>query len=334
MIIVRFALLVIGPRDTMKLCRIDNSLRYLLLLLSFIAAALCGCSTLQRTQMPPRPEIVPAGHELVDVPFYPQTAYQCGPSTLAMALTYRGLSITPEELKSQVYTPSRKGSLQVDMVGATRRHGKIAYEITGPDAIFPEIAAGHPVIILQNLGFSWLPVWHYAIVIGYNFTEKNVVLRSGVTQRKVMSYDTFKKSWAYSNYWGLMVLEPTHIPVAAEENKYLTAVLGLEKSRQFQAAVTGYQTALSRWPESLPALMGLGNSYYALEDLSEAESAYREATERYPFAAPAYNNLAQVLLEQGRKREALAAAQKAVSLGGPLVSVSKKTLQEIRSKIH
>ena len=315
----------------MKLCRIDNSLRCLSLLLGFIFAALCGCSALQRTQMPPRPAIVPGGYELVGVPFYPQTAYQCGPSSLAMALTYQGLSITPEELKSQVFTPALKGSLQMDMVGATRRHGKIAYEITGPEAIFPEIAAGHPVIILQNLGFSWRPVWHYAIVIGYNFTEKNVILRSGVTQRKVMSYYTFEKTWVHSNYWGLLVLEPTQIPVAAEETKYLTAVLGLEKSRQFQAAVSGYQTALTRWPGSLPALMGLGNSYYALADLPGAENAFREATEQYPLVASAYNNLAQVLIEQGRKREALAAAQKAVSLGGPMVSVSKKTLQEIQS---
>jgi hypothetical protein len=317
----------------MKTGRIDKSLRYLSLLSSFILAALCGCSALQRTQMPPRPEILPAGYELVGVPFYPQTDYQCGPATLAMALAYHGPSLTPEELQSQVYTPSLKGSLQMDMVGATRRHGKIAYEITGPDVIFPEIAAGHPVIILQNLGFSWMPVWHYAIVIGYNFIEKNVILRSGVTQRKVMSYDTFEKSWAYSNYWGLMVLEPTRIPAVADETKYLTAVLGLEKSRQFKAAISGYQTALIHWPGSLPALMGLGNSYYALEDLTGAENAFRGAIERYPLVAPAYNNLAQVLLEQGRKQEALAAAQKAVSLGGPLVSVSKKTLQEIRSKI-
>ena len=121
--------------------------------------------------------------------------------------------------------------------------------------------------------------------------------------------------------------------VLDEENKYLAAVLGLEKSRQFQAAVTGYQTALTRWPRSLTALMGMGNSYYALGDLSGAESAFREATERHPLAAPAYNNLAHVLIEQGRKPEALAAAQKAAALGGPLSPVSKKTLEEIRSKM-
>ena len=87
----------------MKPCRTDKSLRCLSLLLGFIVAALCGCSALQRTQMPLRPEMVPAGYELISVPFYPQTDYQCGPATLAMALTYHGLSITPEELQSQVY---------------------------------------------------------------------------------------------------------------------------------------------------------------------------------------------------------------------------------------
>ena len=317
----------------MKLRRIDKPVCYLWFLLSFIVTAHCGCSAWQRVQMPLRPEFVPASTELADVPFYPQTAYQCGPSTLAMVLTYRGLSINPEELQSQVYTPALKGSLQMDMVGATRRNGKIAYKFNGPEALFPEIAAGYPCIILQNLGFSWLPVWHYAVVIGYNFTEKNVILRSGVTQRKVMSYQAFEKSWAHSKYWGLLVLEPTQLPVAAEENKYLTAVLGLEQLGHFQGAVAGYQTALTRWPESLTALMGLGNCYYAMKELTEAESAFREATARYPQAAPAYNNLAQVLLDQGRKQEALAAAQKAVSLGGPLISVSKKTLQEIQSMV-
>jgi tetratricopeptide (TPR) repeat protein len=147
----------------------------------------------------------------------------------------------------------------------------------------------------------------------------------------VMPYHLFEKTWSRSNYWGLMVLEPDQLPVLAMENKYLAAVLGLEKSRHFRDAVTGYQTVLTRWPQSLTAQMGLGNSYYFLGDLKGAENAFREATRVHPQAAPAFNNLAQVLLEQGRKQEALAAAQTAVALGGPLKSESEKTLQEIRS---
>jgi tetratricopeptide (TPR) repeat protein len=317
----------------MVACRIIKPGALLFLTFCCILSLLLGCSGLQRTPMPQLPPNVPASVELDRVPFYPQDAYQCGPATLAMALTWSGLPVTPDELKDQVYTPSRKGSLQIAMVSATRRNGKIAYEIGDSESIFPEIAAGQPVIILQNLGLSWLPVWHYAVVIGYDVPEQEVILRSGTTRRKVMPYHLFEKTWARSDYWGLMVLQPDQLPALATENKYLAAVLGLEKSRHFRDAVTGYQTALTRWPQSLTAHMGLGNSYYFLGDLKGAENAFREATRMHPHAAPAFNNLAQVLLEQGRKQEALAAAQTAVALGGPLKIESEKTLQEIRSRM-
>jgi tetratricopeptide (TPR) repeat protein len=298
-----------------------------------LLSLLFGCAAFQRAPMPILPENVPTAFELDDVPFYPQEKYQCGPATLAMALTWSGLPTAPDALKDQVYTPSRKGSLQLAMVSATRRHGKIAYEINDPDTLFPEIAAGHPVIVLQNLGLSWIPVWHYAVAIGYDTDAEDVILRSGTTKRKVMSYYLFDKTWARSKYWGLLVLEPDQLPEKANEIKYLTAVLGLEKARQFQAAVTGYQTALIRWPESLNARMGLGNSFYAMGNFKDAEQAFRGATELYPQSAAAYNNLAYALLEQGRKQEALAAAQYAVKLGGPMKDEFEKTLQEIRSRV-
>jgi hypothetical protein len=298
-----------------------------------ILLLLFGCSSMQRTPMPQLPENVPDRVELETVPFYAQDAYQCGPATLAMALTWSGLTVTPEELKDQVYTPSRKGSLQLDMVSAARRHGKISYQFNDPAALFPEIAAAHPVIILQNLGLSWLPVWHYAVVIGYDGAQQDVILRSGTTKRKVMSYHVFEKTWARSNYWGLMVLEPNQIPVTAKETGYLVAVVGLEKANQYQAALTGYQTALTRWPNSLNALMGLGYTHYRLGDFKSAERAFREATEIHPQSAPAFNNLAHVLMEQGRMQEALATAKQALALGGPLKSESENTLQEIRSRM-
>lgn len=294
-------------------------------------ALLCGCSVFQRVHVPPLPGNLPEVYELKNVAFYPQTAYQCGPATLAMALAWSGLKISPAELKNHVYTPERKGSLQMDMIGATRRHAKIAYEIKGPDSLFPELIAGQPVIVLQNLGLTWLPVWHYALVIGYDLTRGMVILNSGVSERKVMPYDTFAKTWARSDYWGLLVLEPQKMPVLATQKKYLSAVFGLEKSQRFQAAVEGYQSALTRWPQSLAALMGLGNSYYALGDLDAAENAFSRAVCNHPRAGEAYNNLAQVLFEQGRKQEALDAVQKAIALGGPMRARFEATLLEIQS---
>ena len=299
--------------------------------LGITATMIFGCSVFQQNRTSSFPENVPVAYELENVPFYAQDAYQCGPASLAMVLAWSGLAVTPDELKPQVYTPARKGSLQIAMVGATRRHGKIAYEIKGPRSIFPEIASGRPVIVLQNLGLSWWPIWHYAVVIGYSFPEETIILHSGVTERKKMSYFTFEKTWARGDFWGLLVLEPTQIPISATENKYLAAVLGLEKSRQFRAAVEGYQTALSRWPQSLTALMGIGNSLYAMGNLQAAEDAFRNAAEVHPRAGAAFNNLAQVLMEQGRNREALEAAQRAVDLGGPMRAVYESTLKEIQS---
>ena len=312
--------------------RIQHHLSCLSLSWWIIAALLFGCAGFQKSESPVLPPNLPPIMELEAVPFYPQSRYQCGPSSLAMALTYSGLPITPEALQGQVYTPSRKGSLQMAMIGATRRQGRIAYPILGLNSIWPEIAAGHPVIVLQNLGLSWIPVWHYAVAIGYDFIDNTVILRSGTSERKVMSFFTFGKTWARSEYWGLIVLKPNQFPAIIRETDYLTAVFGLEKSRQYQAATEGYQTALTRWPRSLTAFMGLGNSLYALGDLPGAENAFRRAVVNHPRAANAHNNLAQVLLEQGRKREALEAAQRAVAIGGPMAEVYESTLREIKSK--
>ena len=311
-----------------------NLLRYfyVLVLILIVGGLTVGCGSIQRTEHITLPAGLPTAVELKAVPFYPQSEYQCGPSSLAMALTYSELPITPEAIQGQVYTPSRKGSLQMDMVGATRRKGRVAYPINGLDSIWPELAVGHPVIVLQNLGLSWIPVWHYALVIGYDFAEDEIILRSGITERKTMSFHTFEKTWARGDYWGIIVLKPTQLPAVAKEHEYLAAVFGLEKARQFQAAVRGYQTALGQWPDSLVGYMGLGNSHYALGDLHRAEASFRMATVNHPQAAGAYNNLAQVLLELGRMQEALEAARKAVAIGGPMSDVYESTLKEILSK--
>jgi hypothetical protein len=269
--------------------------------------------------------------EIEGVPFYPQKAYQCGPAAMAMALSWSGLPVRPEDLVDEVYTPARKGSLQPDMVTAARRHGRIAYEISGMRALLAEVAAGHPVIVLENLGLSWYPVWHYAVVIGYDTGSETVFMHSGTTADRSLSAGVFYNIWKRSNFWGLLVLRPTQLPATAEETKFVAAVYGLEKAQQWQAAVAGYRTALSRWPQSLAAAMGLGNSFYALGDRASAEAAFRDAARCHPDSGAAFNNLAQVLFEQGALDAALDAARTAVALGGPLKSTFQQTLQEIQS---
>ncbi len=306
--------------------------RYVLIFVIIIGLSVFnGCASVSTKKWYQDAGGIPLKHELNAVPFYPQKAYQCGPASLAMALVWSGIQIDPDALTPQVYTPSRKGSLQPAMIAAARRHGRVAYIIAGANALLSEIAAGHPVIVLQNLGLSWYPLWHYAIVIGYDLNAGVVILHSGITNQKITALRTFESTWARGEYWGLVVLPPDRLPATAAENSYVKAVVGLERARQWQAAADGYKTALAQWPESFSAHIGLSNSLYAQGDLITAEKVLRKTTNLFPNKGAAFNNLAQVLWEQGKKQEAKQAARHAVMLGGPLVEQYRKTLDEIQA---
>ena len=295
------------------------------------ALVLSGCAGLQRGDWPQGLAGIPAQCEIASVPFFPQDEYQCGPAALAMVLAWSGLAVEPADLTEKVYTASLKGSLQPAMIAGARRSGRLAYVISGTESLIREIAAGHPVIVLQNLGLSWIPVWHYAVAVGYDTPRDDVMLHSGLNARQRLSMPVFQNTWARAEDWGLLVLNPGALPATAVEGKFVEAVIGLEKAKQPAAAVDAYRAALSRWPHNLAAMMGLGNSYYALGDLNNSEAAFRQATAAHPREGAAFNNLAHALLAQGRREDALAAAQKAVALGGPHKSLFMKTIEEIES---
>ena len=265
---------------------------------------------------------------LTEVPFYKQDAYQCGPAALAMVLTWTGLGVSPDDLTAAVYTPTLQGSLQPSLISAARQYGRVAYPIQGALELFTEINAGHPVIILQNLGLSWYPKYHYAVVIGYENGGRTIILHSGKNPAERISGKVFQNTWARADYWGLLVLPTNELPAMAIEEKYLNAVAGLERARQFEAAISAYKTALTRWPESLSAWMGLGNSFYAQGELSSAAGAYNQAMQLHPANGMPLNNLAQVLWEQGKKEEALQKIRHAIELDGPYKSVFEKTLHD------
>jgi len=54
-------------------------------------------------------------------------------------------------------------------------------------------------LILQNLSISWIPVRHYAVVVGFDAKQEQAILHSGTTFRKVMPFGVFGETWARSN---------------------------------------------------------------------------------------------------------------------------------------
>jgi hypothetical protein len=292
---------------------------------------LFGCSFLSTGSML-HPPGGPAKAMVANVPFFAQEELQCGPAALAMALNWSGISVQPSDLTPEVFTPDLKGSLQSSLIGATRRHGRVSYSITGSEALLAEVSAGHPVIVLVNLGLSWYPIWHYAVAIGFDLEREEIILHSGLTANEHLSARVFLNIWQRSEYWGLLVLPPDRLPATVGEGDWLEALAGLERTGQWQGATVGYSAALKRWPMSFAAWMGLGNSRYSLHDLAGSAEAFHRATLLQPENGIPFNNLAQVLNNQGKRKEALAAAQRAVDLGGPLLDHFRQTLEEIKNK--
>lgn len=254
--------------------------------------------------------------ELEQTPFFPQEDFQCGPAALATVLQTSGVSdADPDVLAGQIYLPERRGSLQMELLGATRRADRVPY-VMAPnfEALLQELHADNPVLVLQNLGLPRWPVWHYAVVIGVNPEQDEVILRSGTTEREVMTMRRFERTWQMANYWGIVVTQLGEIPASADPLRYFEAVAPLEQQQRFEAASLAYQAATERWPDEATPLIGLGNIAYQQQRFADAELYYYQASELAPTYAPVFYNLAWALLRQGKHESAHQAAQHAQEL--------------------
>jgi len=276
---------------------------------------LIGCAGKQTQSLLENPKNLSLKAQVAQVPFFAQSENQCGPASLAMMLNWAMIPVAAEQLTPKLFIPDRQGSLQIEMMAVPRQFGVLAYPLAPQLAdLLQEVSAGHPVLVFQNLALTWYPKWHYAVVIGYDLQNETITLHSGLEAEHRISLSTFEHTWARSGYWAMLVLPPGKLPASAKELHLMQAVAILENAGQPQAAIMTYEAALNRWPESLAAQMGIGNSYYALRQIDKAEQAFYQATVEHPDAAAAFNNLAQVYLEQHRLDEARDAIQQALRL--------------------
>jgi tetratricopeptide (TPR) repeat protein len=275
--------------------------------------------------------------ELVDTPFHPQTSHQCGPSTLATMLGASKVRVTPEELEPQVYLPGRKGSLQVEMMAASRRYGRLSYRIQ-PElaAIVAELNAGRPVLVLHNYGLPSWPRWHYAVVIGYDAGKDQLLLRSGLERRDVWSSRNFMRAWDNADRWAMVVLQPGELPMAPEKVRYLEAAAAFEKVAAPPDAWRAFDAATSAWPDEPVAWIGRGTAGFRQGDYSAAAADYSSALLLEPDNAGARNNLAMAQLKRGCPHAALRSLDMidGASLGGALDEAVADTRRLVESVLE
>lgn len=299
----------------------------------FFLLALQGCSLvpLQSDKiLEEQPPEFSQRQEIISVPFNPQRDYQCGPAALATVFQWLGLNISADELVKDVYIPERKGSLQIEIKATARRHNLIPYEIDrNIKSLLREVKAGNPVLVLQNLGFSWQPFWHYAVVVGYDINKDQVILRSGEIKQYINSFSVFEHTWQRSQYWGLVILPKDKLPATSNAFSYLKSVVPFEEINKNEIAYVAYQTALKKWPDDKHLLMAYSNASYTKKKYQVAENYYRKVITNEPNYAPALNNLAQLLFDLKRYKEARIYAEKAVLNADKYKVEYEKTLRSI-----
>lgn len=248
------------------------------------------------------------------MPFFPQTPYHCGPAALATVLVQAGFAASPESLADQVFLPAREGSLQLEMLAGARRAGALPVRLPGElGALLQEVAAGQPVVVLQNLGLSFVPRWHYAVLVGYSLEARQLVLRSGTTRREMLGFTTFEHTWARGGHWAFAALPPGRLPATAREAEAAEAALGFERANPSAAARGAvYDSLVARWPSNLVARIGQGNARAAQGDWAGAALSFEHAAERHDSAA-AWHNLALARRQLGDAEGARVAAQRALA---------------------
>ena len=299
-----------------------------------LACLLCihGCTSLHqsRQSLDDLPADLPPVVELSQTPFYPQTEHQCGPAALATVLQAHHVDVTPETLSSQLYIPERKGSLQIEMAVTARRYGMLPYPLSPAlSDLLIEVAAGHPVLVLQNLGFDWWPQWHYAVVIGYDIADHELILRSGTTKHWQTTFEAFANTWNRADNWALVIVPAGEIPATADIANYLASVYAFEQTGLSLQALDAYRAATNTWPADISAWLALGNMAYKAGNYDEAVIALYEASNLSPDDVTAWNNLAYALHMNGCTEQALKSLQCAYQLSADDENI-RDSEQEIR----
>jgi tetratricopeptide (TPR) repeat protein len=265
-----------------------------ILLSTAVLGGLVGCVTpAKQTQalLASPPINLADFHEIKNVDFIDQTSSYCGPATLTMAMRWAGQDVSVDQVAALVYTPGFHGSFQSDMISASRRQGLMAVPIHDLQALLTEVQAGHPVIIFENLSVSWAPVWHYALILGYDLKKQEMIMHSGHDAFYHWDMEKFERSWMLGDYWGLVVLPPGELAASAGELPQVSAVVGLEQIKKYDEAQKSYLKILEKWPNDLVALIGLGNISYQKGNRKEAIHWLQQAVKIHPESQVAQHNL-------------------------------------------
>lgn len=297
---------------------------------------LIGCSTPPQTlslaQYPPNN--IPIAADIQGVPFYSQQEFYCGPTTLAEIFEFNGVKKSPESIAPQLFIPKRNGSLQLEMIAAIRQEEFLAYSSRGSLAqLIKLINHNIPVIVLQNLGLSWYPLWHYAVVKGYDLERQEFILHSADIKNRRVAMKVFERTWQRGKFWYVAALTTSQNIAILDDFTFISAAQDLISTGKGPAAIPYLKQAINVWPENWLSYFLLANYYfeqsYSLDkQFNQAIYWFEQGLAFGQNHSHYLNNYAYALFKNGDIEQAKAMIKKALILS-PYDSNILATEQEI-----
>ena len=168
----------------------------------FLLFLVCGCATTEKHSQ----ERLTA----IEVPFFPQETFQCGPAALATVINYwygkagTAKILTPETIGAEIYSPSARGVLGIDLELYARKLGFQAEQAVGTiDRLKSSIDRGVPPLLLVDYGFSLYQRNHFMVVKGYS--DRALLVNSGGRENELVANEDLLKVWKKTGYWMLLV---------------------------------------------------------------------------------------------------------------------------------
>ncbi len=215
-----------------------------------------------------------------------QTWNNCGPATLAMALTYWGwdgdqrpiAAFTKPNSRDKNVMPYELSDYVLEETGL-----EIVYRTGGDIELLKRLLAAElPVIIEKGFEGRDFDGWmgHYVLVTGYDETKhKFIVQDSYYGPDQSIQYEDLESNWRAFNFTYL-VIHPI------ERQKDVIAILGphfdVEYNNRNSAQLATEEVVQLAGRDQFFAWFNLGSSLVQLQDYSGAASAYDKAFATYP----------------------------------------------------
>jgi hypothetical protein len=240
------------------------------------------------------PTAIPAQVELKGIVHEYQKMNNCGPTNLAMALSFwswQGDQMTTAAFLRPAFNPGSKDNrddknvMPYEMVDFVQQKTDLSIvERTGGDVLLLKhlVAAGFPVIVEKGFEGVSFDGWmgHYEVVNGYDDSKGIFMVQDSYVQPvNGITYADMVSNWRAFDYTYLVIYPP-------DREAEVMAVLGpqadLAYNQQYtsQKATAEVQQLSGR--DQFFALYDLGSSLVALQDYAGAAQAYDQGYQLYP----------------------------------------------------